>query len=158
MLFDLSKILNFNLSRESRIEKINSLMKNLDFIFLGEGRHRRTFLSPNKRYVLKFPHCVNGLEANQREAAFWKASLTTAAPDGTSYAACRLIQNSIIMMRAVSEMYGGSYACDYARSSGAISGKDLYNDGKELPNWAQEIDCGQVGRLRNGKLVAYDYA
>jgi hypothetical protein len=26
-----------------------------------------------------------------------------------------------------------------------------------LPPWAGQIDCGQVGKTKYGKLVAYDY-
>lgn len=128
------------------------------FTFVGQGRHRRTYLSPNKRYVLKFPHCREGLDANRSEAAIWKDYLGQPALDGTNFAPCRLIKDKILMMAAMVEVYGGTEGCEYARDIGAFEGEDRDSYERDMPSWTREIDATQVGKLASGKLVAYDYA
>jgi len=156
-MFDLKIILDFDIPHRARCNYIDDVMDKRKFTYLGSGRHRRTYLSPNKRYVLKFPHCRNGLYANQDEAKTWKESLHH--PCDIAYAPCRLIEGSILMMVAVVEAYGGTDGCDNARSSNLIGGYDIYSRCLEsnLPSWIENIDACQVGRTRNGKLVAYDY-
>ena len=155
-MFDLDIILNFNLSYATRRRYLDNVMKEKGFTFLGTGRHRRTYLSPNKRFVLKFPNYRAGVEANRNEAFKWKGFLNNkAAPHGAKYAPCRLLQDCIIMMVAVVEAYGETCGDDSARDSGAIGGESTPLG---LPDWCFGIDSCQVGKLANGKLVAYDYA
>lgn len=157
-MFNLKSICDFKTSKSYRIGLIDALMAEKGFTFLGEGRHRRTYLSPNKRFVLKFPHCKEGLTANRNESDTWKKHLGKPDLDGTEYAPCRLIQGKIIMMAAMVEVYGGTEGCDYARDIGAVKGEDKFYCDDDLPSWAKDIDACQVGMSASGKLVAYDYA
>lgn len=160
-MFQLETIVNFNLSFEIRRDYIDRLMAKMNFSYLGKGRHRLTFLSPSKKFVLKFPKFENGLWANQSEARKWKR--TFGKPDnnnyGVIYAPCRLIQNTILLMTAVVKVYGETEGCDNARWSGLVGGVMNDGDAESLPRWADNyVDSNQVGLLANGKLVAYDYA
>jgi hypothetical protein len=166
-MFDLDIILNFDRSLVTRKRYLDKLLKDKGFTYLGKGRHRMTYLSPNKRFVLKFPRYKEGVEANRSEAKIWKNHLNgkptkglgaySEHPAGAKYAPCRLLQDCIIMMVAVVESYGETVGDDSARYSGAIGGSAEGPD-HSLPDWCNEIDACQVGKLASGKLVAYDYA
>lgn len=162
MLFKLENITNFRLSWDYRREYMDTFMKRLGFQLLGEGRMRRTFLAPHKRFVLKFPTSQCGLDGNKSEAelyARWKNKPDTSRY-GMVYAPCRLIQNSILMMWAVQEAFGESDGDREARDNQKMikfyRDRDRYNDTR-IPAWAREVDCQQVGILANGRVVAYDY-
>jgi hypothetical protein len=156
-MFDLDIILNFNLTYKTRKRHLDKVMKKKGFTYLGKGRHRITYLSANKRFVLKFPKFREGVVANRNEAFKWKGFLSNkmVATNGATYAPCRLLQDCIIMMVAVVEAYGETCGDDSARDSGAIGGESTPLG---LPDWCFGIDSCQVGKLANGKLVAYDYA
>jgi hypothetical protein len=161
MLFKLENITNFDLSWEYRQTYIDTFMDRLGFKLLGEGRMRRTFLSPHKRFVLKFPTSAYGLDGNRSEARLYQKFKNR--PDthryGMVYAPCRLIQDSILMMWAVKEAFGNSDGDREARSGQSdimFTSADRYNDSR-IPRWAVEVDCQQVGILANGRMVAYDY-
>lgn len=157
-MFDKKIVTNWDLSVESRLEYIKLIMKDKGFTHLGNGRHRATFLSPNKKFVIKFPHNKYGLEANKKEASLWKKYLGKPDEKGVCYLPCRLIMDTVILMEAVTESYGGTVGCDTARESGAVTGKDLYvKDGEGLPAWYIHVDCCQIGLRRNGKIGVYDY-
>jgi hypothetical protein len=164
-MFDLDIILNFNLSLLTRKAYLDKLLKEKGFTFLGKGRHRMTYLSPNKRFVLKFPKFKEGLLANRSEAKCWKMKVQGKTVSGLydtyhadiQLAPCRLLHGCIIMMVAVVESYGETCGDDSARDSGAIGGS-VHGPGHDLPEWCNEIDACQVGKLASGKLVAYDYA
>lgn len=135
-----------------------------DFKCVGMGKDRITFLSPNKRYVLKFPKDSGGVDCNAWEAKLWRQYKRGPDPDGVYYAPCRLMKNGILMMWAVTELSGGTEGCDAGRSY--LGGKDNYDyelddntpkRSANLPDWVATVDCCQVGYLRNGKLAAYDY-
>jgi hypothetical protein len=157
-MFDLSIICNFNIPSDARRAYLHKIMEKWNFIYLGKGRHRMTFLSPNKRFVLKFPRNRKGLEANRYEAITYKKALL-GGDKPYSYAPCRLIQNAIILMVAVTSVYGGTEADDLVRDRGYLGGEDAYGGDNQgsFPSWIFDIDSCQVGRLSNGKLVAYDY-
>jgi hypothetical protein len=159
---NLEKILDFDLSIGYRKDYIRRIMKKRGFTFLGRGRHRLTYLSPNGRFVLKFPANPEGLAANLSENEIWHSSLKELS--NIDYAPCRLIKSAILMMAAVVSSYGDTEGCDAARDTGKLSGSPRaggdYGDELEidLPDWVNDIDSYQVGHLPNGKLVAYDYA
>lgn len=157
MLFKLENITNFDLSWDFRRSYIDTFMERMNFTLLGEGRMRRTFLAPSKRFVLKFPTYEAGLDGNRSEAALYQRFKNK--PDhsryGMVYAPCRLIQNAILMMWAVKEGYGESDGDrEAARNQSAITFDSCR---RGLPSWVNEVDCQQVGILKNGRLVAYDY-
>jgi hypothetical protein len=156
--FDYSIILNFSLPFTARKNYVDGLMSRRGFTYLGKGRHRMTYLSPNRRFVLKFPHNEEGLAANRDEASVYKEALLSKEKD-YPYAPCRLVHNAINLMVAVTEVYGGTEADDRVRDNGILDGKDFAGDDDMdmLPSWAHDIDALQVGKLPNGRLVAYDY-
>lgn len=143
--------------------QIDDIMRQLRFTFLGQGRDRRTYLSPNKRYVLKFPKDEGGVEANQREASIWKefGNKPDHGMGGACYAPCRLICGSILMMRAMAKIYGCTYGDEAGRNY--LGGYEVHEDNSDesgLPYWAcdpDNTDSYQVGQLPNGKFVVYDY-
>lgn len=159
----LETILNFDLSIAIRLEAIQQYL-GPKFKCMGMGKDRITFLSPNKRFVLKFPKDESGISANECEAYMWKHNKRGTGPDGIYYAPCRMLKNHILMMWAVTELSGGTEGCDVGRAQ--LGGKDHYDYGMDdgtptresnLPEWVASVDCCQVGYLRNGRLAAYDY-
>jgi hypothetical protein len=108
---------------------------------LGQGRHRKTYLSPSGKFVVKIPHgewCgddgLDGQLANIREAEIFKK---TKGKDGEfRYARCRLMANGWLVMEKIDNNYRWG----------------------EMPSWVLSIDCAQVGKNRKGDWVAYDYA
>ena len=146
-------------------EAVDNFMFNRKFIFLGQGRHRRTYLSPNKRYVLKFARYKEYIGMNRFEHAVYKLYFNR--PDDTNsgcyYAPCHLIDGHMLMMRAMTEIYGRTNGCDSARrilgGENAPYGEEAMKE-LDLPNWLEQCfhDSAQVGKLPNGKFVLYDYA
>lgn len=103
--------------------------KNL--VFLGEGRHRKVYYDPKRHEVIKFPKCCLGESDNQHENCL----------NGTIYAKSRLD-------KILTEKYGVYIIrMEYVEPTGS----------SDKPDWTWSIDCGQVGRTFNGRLVAYDY-
>jgi hypothetical protein len=145
-------------------DMVDEYMFGKDFTFVGEGCTRRTFLSKNRRYVIKF-QIYSALYANRHEAATWRKWFGQPNPDngGCLYAPCRLINNNILMMRAMVEIYGGTHACSFARNSGVLGGVDTWMGGSsvkvainpDLVKWTADL-C-QVGKMANGKYALYDY-
>lgn len=152
-MFPMKTVLDFNLSEFVRFTALQEALETKGFTFVGHGKDRFTFLSPNRRYVLKFPRWDSGLWANEREAKLWKETLGRPDLNGIVYAPCRLLKDGILIMWAVTSAYGETYGCSVARKAGL----DYSGNGDDLPNWVSSVDCSQVGILHNGKLAAYDY-
>lgn len=131
-----------------------NLMSQMGFSLMGNGCHRETYLSPNKKYVLKFPINGKGIDVNAQEHLIWH--LYKSKPDyshgGMVYAPCRLIGGLVLMMWAVTKSFGCSQGDDDAQSKGYIPGSIMVP-----PAWVERIDCCQAGVLPSGKIVAYDY-
>jgi hypothetical protein len=142
---DMKTILNFKIKDIHRRYFLNPIMPK-GFIYVGEGRHRIVFISPNKRYVLKFPKIKTGVMANKEEAKFYSEYKLNHHREEGNLAPCRLIQNTVLMMRAVIADFGFQDGYDVAAKMGI-----------ELPDWVEDYDANQVGLLANGKLAAYDY-
>jgi hypothetical protein len=151
IMFDVDTIISFDFFKEQELDK---LLLSKGYLFLGEGRHRRTYLSPNKRFVLKYPHCRDGILANQRESMIWKNNFNKDV-NKRNYAPCRLIKETVLMMQAVVEIFGETRGCANAIGTRTVRGGSSCD---QLPSWVYNIDSMQVGKLANGKLVAYDYA
>ena len=144
------------------MQKLDAFMEEKKFTLLGEGRHRRTYLSPNKRYVLKFPHGNYYFIHNQNEARIWRQFFSNPNPDncGCIYAPCRLIDNSILMMRAMSTIFGITQGDRDARCKGLLGENMPYRISEDCPEWVKKsyYDSHQVGKLCNtGKYAIYDY-
>lgn len=146
-------------------EFLTAYLESEGFTYLGSGRHRRTFLSPNRRFVLKFPRDLYGLEANQKECKTWKKAVRGEwrSQHGEALAPARLICDAICVMPAMTELYGRTRGCGKARvilSNGQMDDDPEPEDmEKSLPAWLDNyyVDCAQVGKMRNGKVVVYDY-
>jgi hypothetical protein len=134
---------------------VRTLMSEMGFNLLGHGVHRETYLSPNEKYVLKFPICETGINVNIKEHETWHKFKNS--PDhshgGALYAPCRLINKIVLMMWAVKESYGDSEGDDRARLRGYLKQPASVIS----PSWIRYFDCYQAGPLANGKVVAYDY-
>jgi len=98
--------------------------------FLGEGRRRRVYLSPSGRTVVKVPKCGFGVSDNLIERDRYRHN-----PEGR-YAPCRFWPGTNMLVMEYVEPI--QRLCD-------------------KPEWADYIDCGQVGTSRSGKVLAYDY-
>ena len=146
-------IASFEISIESRRRHLDANMRLAGFKLIGQGRHRRTYLSPNKKYVLKFPMCSDALAVNRHEQEIWRAYKNTSQDDGTLYAPCRLIKDFVLMMWAVDSSYGCSFGDERAFSKDML----VRLDETDAPSWVFDIDATQAGYLPDGRLVAYDY-
>jgi len=144
---------SFDTSIEKRAEYLDATMASHGYKLIGNGKHRRTYLSPNGRYVLKFPMLASGIRDNKDEHNTWHMFKNRPSKDGVLYAPCRLIKDFVLMMWACSDTCGYSDGCERAIGSGTL--KRMSHN---IPVWADYIDCQQVGTLLNGKIVAFDYA
>jgi hypothetical protein len=106
----------------------------LTWKYLGEGGYRYAYLLRSGRYVIKIPKDEVGERYNRMEYIDYTHARRP------NIGRCRLIkykgQDCLIM--------------EYIRPTTI-----KYN---QLPEWAQFIDCAQVGYNRKGKLLAYDWA
>ena len=102
-------------------------------VFVGSGRNRYVF-DTCTGWVVKVPVNCEGFHDNAYEASVYRRYRTGANPDGIRYARCRLLPNGWLVMERVERM--------------PIS---------EMPPWAGFVDCSQVGRARDGRVVAYDF-
>ena len=96
------------------------------------GRNRVVFFS--KHAVLKLPRNDAGMFDNSREARMYRA-----AHHPYPLAACRLLHLHDIPVLMMTKL-------------------QLDAPVKDLPSWADYVDCGQVGRTLKGGFLAYDYA
>ncbi len=107
-------------------------LKSLGFKVVGQGRHRRGMLFPSGKYILKVPINTEGEQANLEEAERYQTDYSEKG------ARCRLIYYKdfpcIVMEMVKPAVY--SPDCPFLK----------------------EVDCGQVGYNRRGKIVAYDYS
>jgi len=119
-----------------RALKIEQNLFNNGWTYIGRGKNRRVWKLKNKNFVLKIAYTDSGIIANKNEHTFYRNS------NRINFAACRLICDNILMMRAVSILDDSDF-CQY----------------KLIPSWAFNLNDGpQVGIDRNGMIVAYDYA
>ena len=103
------------------------------FEFLGAGRNRFVFRKPESDWVIKVPINEYGMLDNDSEDIYFHRHQTG------FMARCKLIQLCdvpILVMEYV----------------------DINLEKKDMPDWSAWVDCQQVGRNKNGKIVAYDYA
>ncbi len=100
-------------------------------------------MSPNKKWVIKIPRISDGRLANREEASLYRqfGSRGSNPLDGLHYARCRLIPNTdVLVMEAV----------DVSRFN-----QMSYRD---YPVWTEQVDSGQCGFTRLGRLVAFDFS
>lgn len=107
-------------------------LKSKGYTFLGEGRTRIGFRSPNGQWVVKIARDDDGVYHNFRERSVWR--------EGN--------RNRLARCKSFMGADGYILVMEYVESV----------PNKEKPHWGRyDIDCGQVGRNRKGAIVAYDY-
>lgn len=153
MFFKINYITDWKVPIPLRIEYLDKTMHDASFVLLGQGRMRRTYRSPDKKYVLKFPLTEWGIEGNKSEHRKYRERFSN-NPYHIEYAPCRIIHRKILMMWACSEIYGETYACADAYKNGAFDSERTI----KYVSWSVHIDHNQCGLLAaNGKIAAYDY-
>lgn len=116
---------------ESKIDVWIALVKKYGTPF--PGRHRVAF--SNGRCVFKFPINDYGYHDNAWEYHKFRNRTEKSLP----MARCRIIdikEIPVLVMEFVTQVPYG----------------------KDMPSWADFIDCQQVGWNKKGEIVAYDYA
>ena len=114
-------------------EKVIDSLKKRGYTYLGSGRNRDTYLSNNKKWVVKVPRNEAGYFNNFSESDVYCSR-------GFYYinpARCKLLGSLLVM--------------EYVEPINVFKMKDY-------PRWADCVDGGQVGLSRSGKIVAYDFA
>lgn len=106
-----------------------------DVSFLGEGRNRLVF--GHNGFVIKVPKDTAGYFDNEREARISRMFGRLPNLDGVCYARCHLLPNGWLVMERVVEYLNYGHP--------------------ECPEWGGFIDCCQVGKTKDGRVVAYDY-
>jgi len=115
--------------------------------FLGCGRSRKVFLSPNGQWVVKIPIGPYGMEDNLREYQLWKLS-------HYQRARCRIVSRICLVMEFVDHQL----MLDRFNVTGENAHEIYIQSMLKLPRWVILLDCFQAGYNRKGQLVAYDYA
>jgi hypothetical protein len=117
-----------------RALQIESIISSKGWVYVSSGKERRVWKRGN--VVLKIAYTESGLLANKRERFLYRHNRNR------NYAPCRLVQDNILVMRAVSVL------------------DDLNPvQYKLIPDWAHHLNDGpQVGIDRRGNILIYDYA
>ena len=127
-------------------------------IYLGKGRHRKTFMFEGGKFVYKLPIGQCGIDANRREIAYYKAERKKGR---IPFAACRLLRSGVLVMEYVKPHCNSLAASNAANETHSGTANDIEFPGDsddDLPDWIVSVECTQVGYDRTGLLVAYDYA
>lgn len=115
---------------------INKTIKELrsKYEVIGEGHNRIVFLKDDD-WVIKCPLNEDGLNDNISEARRYRQFGDT---DLVKYAECKMFFLNDINCLEMERVYPISKS--------------------ERPDWADYVDGGQVGKNKDGKILAYDYA
>ena len=115
-----------------RALKIENSLSDKGWKYIGSGKDRRVWKKNN--VVLKIAYNDSGIVANRNERQIYVQHMCV-----HKYAPCRLICDSILMMRAIKEI-------------------DCLDD-VDIPNWVNNlVDGDQIGIDRSGNILVYDYA
>lgn len=109
------------------------------YTFLGLGRERIVFRLKSGNYVLKFPLGCSGERAND-----WEGSVIT------NKNKVGLRKDIVITPKTRWVNYKG-FVCvimEYVNEE---------IEREEYPDWSGSVDDGQVGKNRDGKIVAFDF-
>lgn len=101
------------------------------FKCLGCGQTRMCFLTPSGKNVVKIPLDCYGMSGNNKEELRYKTKFKD-----YPVARCRYIKGTFILIM------------EYLTPPPI---------GFNYPDWADYVDCQQVGFTNKGKLVAYDF-
>ena len=103
--------------------------------YLGSGNSRHVYRIG--KYVIKIPINDKGESDNIYEHHYWRKLRKNNLKYSKCFAPCRLLPNNWLMMKYI---------------------KPTNESWNNLPSWALNIDCCQVGYDNNKNLMAYDYA
>lgn len=112
---------------------------NSEFKVIGSGRHRVTFRC-DESTVIKLPTDEHAEWLNSLEVRQFERYIANQAAFGVHYALC----------------YGVHYHGVIAVTMEYV--EQLPWSHPDMPKWAGSIDCMQVGRAYDGRIVAYDFA
>ena len=101
---------------------------------IGEGHNRIVFLKDDDT-VIKCPLNEDGLNDNISESRRYRQF---GDADVVKYAQCKMFFLNDINCLEMERVY------------------PITNE--ETPEWADFVDCGQIGKNKDGKILAYDYA
>lgn len=137
---------------------MDELAKIWNLQLIGEGRQRRSYLSNNKRVVIKFPLYMSGLYSNQREHKAWRFFRNKV--DAVPLAPSRLIDDTLLMMHFCPAIAGYTGSCEDSIEDKICRKLSIDQSLKDhnFNNLLLDLDSKQFGMLPNGKIVAYDYA
>lgn len=137
-------------------EQFDFAMQRLGFERLLVGTTRTVYASPDKSFVIKYPHLKFPLSTdpdpvffNQREVKRYiewllKKNNQVDNIKDPQFAHCIFLYDKIIVMEFVNECKSGLW----------IDAKA----GVKKPQWCLDIDGGQVGFTHDGRFVCFDYA
>lgn len=112
--------------------------------YLGEGRHRKVYALPSGRNVIKIPIGRRGEVANLWEAIVWRNRHEQATWPW-------MLQNEIRGIKlARCRLVPGTY--------NLVMEKLLTCKSRPSDPWVMDVDCYQVGKDRQGRFKAYDFA
>jgi len=118
-----------DLAVKNDIERILTQLQ-LKYPIVGIGRNRVVFR--DKDWIFKVPCNTNGILDNENESSvfsFYRKNHLI------KYARCKMCGPYVLVMEYV----------------------DIDISLDEMPDWSMSIDCQQVGRDRQGHIVAYDF-
>jgi hypothetical protein len=116
-----------------RISMLKTYLKHKYGESIGEGRHRIAFAG--KHCIIKMPVHFSTIRANHSEYNRFK---NPRSDENGRLARCRLVNLfdiPVIVMEKVEPV----------------------RNCLEMPEWAWQFDCGQVGKDSRGNIKAYDY-
>lgn len=100
---------------------------------VGRGNTRLVIKRPNSNWVIKLPIREKGKEDNEMEYFLFKSGTRPAVQK----AKCKLV---------------------YIKELPLLLMEFVIPIDSDFPQWAFQVDNKQVGKNRNGRIVAYDYA
>lgn len=127
------------------VEHFNRHREIKGFKYLSEGSYRMCFLREGRKWVIKIPKNLKGIQDCRNEASIYKHRKGKLNP------------------KAPSELQGALARCRLREIKGIPclimpyleNMRDNYN---EHPEWTKQLMDGvQVGKTKKGKVVVYDY-
>lgn len=107
------------------------------YVELGRGRNRLTY-DMGDGWVVKIPLHMYGMEDNLTESKIYNETKDNPENYCVQYAECMIFTYKDIPLLIMEKVEPITHYYDF-------------------PDWADYVDCQQVGYTKDGKVVAYDY-
>lgn len=134
--------------RDKRISALRKFLKKEGFTQIGSGCTRVTFGKPRVDYVIKLPSGSSSSYVNVNEVKFAKNP-----KKGIKVAKCSL---EILKGVPVVKMERVKPLVEPAFFGTARGLRTIQRIQKSGERWITEVDCCQVGRTKDGRIVAFD--